>query len=77
MKNPTKSASKAKKVPSLTKRRKTSPKNLKLKKTASYSTNSLAAKVYLQNGRVVIPNFKDYKDQKDPKESKSRKNSNR
>ena len=53
-----------------------STKEIQIKKPAIYSTNTLAARVYLQNGRVVIPNFKDYKEQKEPVgEPKSRKNS--
>ena len=71
-----------KRMPSLSKRKKgkLSPKNWYIKRAPSYSTNALAAKVYLQNGRVVVPDFKDYKAQIEEnrnQSSRSRSRSNR
>ncbi len=71
-----------KRMPSLNKKKKgkLSPKNWYIKRAPSYSTNALAAKVYLQNGRVVVPDFKDYQTQIEEKRnqsSRSRSRSNR
>jgi len=72
-----------KKTASVSKKRKAklSPKGWYIRKGPVYSANMLAAKVYLQNGRVVIPNYKDYQnivpEERPRKKSRSRSKSNR